>query len=315
MKKLLRIGGKDLALLKDNQGYTALMYGYPSEGMIDLLLQTGGKDLVKSQDNNGNTFFHCFKIEQESYLKVLDIGGKEVLMLKNQQGQSALHCLCTVQVNEKNRVKMIDKFIRVGGKDLVCMKDNYGATALHYECSRSRSDLVIVRMLLEVSAAELGVQVEALPLFDSLSRNQFINYDNIEKANKALLSKDLLNPVQCLVVFLSIWARGFEDDIDVNEEDEENSEDGEQHENDPDQNTDNDNDNDEAEEVLESHETINQHNDEDTIGEIETEAKYCRAPACSCQRNRAQCRRTICHRRPISSTSNAISSSDSSEDL
>ena len=145
---------------------------------------------------------HNLDSELEAYLKVLDTGGKEALMLKTQNRKSALHCFCNehtptlIYFNEELRVRVIENYIRVGGKGLGCMKDSYGATALHYECSRSKSSLVVVRKLLEVSVAELGMQAKAIPFYDEgLLFNLHQKNEYPPGPGYEAVSKVFLNPV------------------------------------------------------------------------------------------------------------------------
>ena len=167
--KLIEIGGRELVMMKENFGTTALhcacTHKHTSLEIISKLIELGGKELVMERDTIGQTALHylCMNkivsmdesknknISMDVLSKLLEVGGRELVMAQSTYNHTALHYACKDQNISPHVVSML---LKVGGKELV-MVNNYYGTALHYAFDYITVNPDIVSKLIEVGGKDL----------------------------------------------------------------------------------------------------------------------------------------------------------------
>ncbi len=151
---ILKEGGKEIVLLTDEFGFTALMNDNCNSDVIHRLLDIGGKDLVLIQDSMGVSvlqytpllIIHSLNVFQ----RMLHLGGKDLVMLRDHGGCLPLHEYCkNVHFENGAREFMIDEVIKIGGQEQMYIEDKLGQTALHHECYKKTSCFNIVKKFIQ----------------------------------------------------------------------------------------------------------------------------------------------------------------------
>ena len=99
------------------------------------LLQQGGRDLVMLRDCDGDTALtYLLKLESrgnQAYMwgtKMIDVGGKKLCLVKDRGGKNAMH----LAMDECKHPYLFDVLLAAGGTDLVIDENTEGYTPLHY---------------------------------------------------------------------------------------------------------------------------------------------------------------------------------------
>ena len=94
-----------------------------SKKVIYKMIDIGGKQLAMMKDEIGNTTLHyaCKEknISMEIISKLLEMGGKELLMMNDCNGNTALHNACQ---NENASMEIISKLFEIGERGLLMKK-------------------------------------------------------------------------------------------------------------------------------------------------------------------------------------------------
>ena len=144
LSRLLLIGGKELVLMTDSEGSTALhcCFSYEDQAsslkVMDQLIGVGGTDLVLMANSNIETPLHLAcnvmrAINPDVVTQLIQYGGKELVLMPDLYAQTVLHTSC-FGLREGYNIDVVNLLIQVGGNELLFMKDQMGDTALHAAC-------------------------------------------------------------------------------------------------------------------------------------------------------------------------------------
>ena len=109
------------------------------------MTEVGGREILIEKNKNGYTALHyaCeYKASTEVIMKLIELGGRQLVMEKYGFGWSALHIAC----RKKNSIEVIVKLIEVGGRELTMEKDKFGVSAFHVACKQEAPAEVIVKL-------------------------------------------------------------------------------------------------------------------------------------------------------------------------
>ena len=151
IKKIIDIGGRDLVMKKDNDGYTALhdacIYHASSES-IENLIMIGGRSLVMEKGNCGRTALHyaCYyKLPIEIIAMIIEVGGKDLVMIQDSiEGKTALHIACSINAP----FNLIKKLVHVGGKELLFAKSKDWNPFFNNESGNNEFKIIALHLLL-----------------------------------------------------------------------------------------------------------------------------------------------------------------------
>ena len=159
---ILDIGGKDITMIQDEDGYTALhdlsccASSSINLEVMKMMVEVGGQNLLTVQNEFGSTALHCHCdcLPNLDMVKLMtEVGGLDMLMLQNNSGNTALHCLCDTASPSLELVKLM---VEVGGLKLVMSRNGVGATTFQHHCFKNSSPSTdLLRYLIDVGGLEL----------------------------------------------------------------------------------------------------------------------------------------------------------------
>ena len=167
VKKLLTVGGVDLALMMCRKGATALhavcATPHPTSiywlEVINELIAVGGKDLVLMCTPFDFTGLHLVITQNDLYHstkgtwveimhRLLEVGGRDLVLMTDCKARTALHCACAKISTDLETFLLL---IEVGREELISMTTENGHRAIELEFMKQRPCEEVISRLIEVS--------------------------------------------------------------------------------------------------------------------------------------------------------------------
>eukprot|EP00551_Chaetoceros_affinis_P008242 CAMPEP_0203667884 /NCGR_PEP_ID=MMETSP0090-20130426/4622_1 /ASSEMBLY_ACC=CAM_ASM_001088 /TAXON_ID=426623 /ORGANISM="Chaetoceros affinis, Strain CCMP159" /LENGTH=354 /DNA_ID=CAMNT_0050532163 /DNA_START=45 /DNA_END=1109 /DNA_ORIENTATION=- len=107
-------------------------YNNASIEVVSKLIEVGGIDIIMEQDGDGwNSLQYAIKYGAsiDVVSKLVEVGQKDVVMAKNNDGGTSLHVVCAKDTSVGER--LVDLLVRQGGADLLMERDASDRTPLH----------------------------------------------------------------------------------------------------------------------------------------------------------------------------------------
>jgi ankyrin repeat protein len=130
----------------NDDGMTCLQASFAHrapDDIIKTLLEIGGKESAMMIDNNDCTALHwaCIRGASHNIIKMLiNVGGKDLIMAKNKNGDTALHYLCLFIKSYTKAAEKIKLFLQVGDANLLLSaKNDAGQTPLEIATDKGAS--------------------------------------------------------------------------------------------------------------------------------------------------------------------------------
>ena len=141
------------------------LHHHKSKEVILKLIDIGGKELVMKEDADGySSLHHACWVENPSLnivTRLIEIGGKKLVMKEDsEESYTALHAACW---NDNASIDVISKLIEVGGEELLRVKCYEQCTGLHcgyfcdyYRVSPQFDDSLFALLIREYITANIG---------------------------------------------------------------------------------------------------------------------------------------------------------------
>ena len=127
------------------------LYHNKSKEVIYKLIDIGGRELVMVKNSQGETALHkaCMNnnVSLDVISKLIQVGGRELVMVNCLNAGTALRLAC---MNKNVSLDVISKLIEVGGRELVMVKGRHGYTALHFACCNTNASIDIIAKLISL---------------------------------------------------------------------------------------------------------------------------------------------------------------------
>lgn len=166
--KFLKLGGRKILHLKDNDGnnalYSACRFPSCNVGRIEKLINLGGKNLLMNTNHKNESALHsaCTHGNSVDVIRsLIEYGGRDLVMLTDINNCSALHRSCSCR--GEGSIAITDMLVEVGGEGLVMMESKHGKkTALHVLCQQIEADCQRINKLIEVGSRKLVMKEDCV---------------------------------------------------------------------------------------------------------------------------------------------------------